>query len=143
MNERRSHRLVDDALATAAQAAREARVPRALAARILAATRPAAAPPPHVRLLDVVLRAAAVAAAFAGVLFLMPMKLEASEFDVRPLVDWNDRVSSTLAAHLPSIDLAQAPWSPDAGGAALPITVAVAAALAGAGLWLMRSERRA
>lgn len=143
MNERPSHRLVDDALAAASREARQTRIPPALRARILAAAQPAAAPPPRVPLLDLVLRFAAVAAAFAGVLFLMPMKLEASEFDVSPFVEWNDRVNSTVAEHLPSIDLAQAPWSQDAGGAALPITAAVAAALAGAGLWLMRSERRA
>jgi hypothetical protein len=107
-------------------------------ARASAATRPAAATP-RGRLVDLVLRAAAVAAAFAAAMFVTPVSIEAAEFDAAPLVEWNARVAESVARHLPALDV------PDAALADVDVTwplAAAAALLVGAGFWFVRGRRR-
>jgi hypothetical protein len=141
MNERRSLDAVDAALDDERRGAPEMQIPPALRARILAATRPARTPAPRGRMLDFVLRAAAVAAAFAAVLLVAPVTLEAAEFDPAPLVDLNARISDSLARHLPEFDAADASLSSVPADSTWPLAL-VAAALIPAGLWLARREGR-
>ena len=137
MSHRRSLDAVDAALEDARRGARSARVPPALRSRILAATAPA----PRGRLVDFVLRAAAVAAAAAAVLLVAPLPLEAAEFDATPLVEWNARIAGSVARSIPAFDASPASVAAiGAGGTAL--LAAAAIVLAGAGLWLVRAERR-
>ncbi len=137
MRHERSLDAVDAALGAAQRGAREASLPPALRARILAA----AAPAPRGRLLDFVLRAAAVAAAVAAVFFVAPVSLEAAEFDTSPLVEWNARITSTVVGTLPSLDVPHATAESIGTTPVWPLALA-AVALAGAGVWLVRRERR-
>ena len=138
MTERRSLDAVDAALENARRDAHAASLPPALRARILGAAAPAT--PPRGRLLDLALRAAAVAAAAAAVFFVAPVSLEAAEFDATPLVEWNARIADSVARRIPALDAAPvSSLSIGAGEAAL--LAAAAVVLAGAGLWLVRAER--
>jgi len=137
MSHRRSLDAVDAALEDARRGARSARVPPALRSRILAATAPA----PRGRLVDFVLRAAAVAAAAAAVLLVAPLPLEAAEFDAAPLVELNARIAETVARNLPALDAGPASIPAIGAGDAWPLAAA-AMLLAIAGVWLVRSERR-
>ena len=133
-------RAVDDALAAARSAAAEAKLPNALRARILAATGRVAQPAPRGRMIDFVLRAAAVAAAILAVMFVMPPPIEAAEFDPAPFLEWNARVGETVAGHLAAIEVT------DAGLAATDPHVAwtlglFALLLVGVGLRFARRER--
>jgi hypothetical protein len=141
VNDRRFEDAVDAALESARRESRESTLPPALRARILAAVRPAAAPEPRGRVIDFVLRAAAVAAAFAAVLLVMPMKLEAAEFDAQPLLDLNDHLATLIADRLPPLDLEATRIPELAGDMAVPLA-GVAVALIGCGLWFLRRERR-
>jgi hypothetical protein len=138
MTHRRSLDAVDAALEEARQGARDSTLPRPLRARILAAAAPA---PPRGRVLDFVLRAAAVAAAAAVVFVVAPVRLDAAEFDPSPLVEWNARLAASVARGLPALD---APREAVATIGAVPAwqLAAAAVALAGAGAWLVRREGR-
>jgi hypothetical protein len=138
MKERHSLDAVDAALEGARRDARAATLPPALRARILAAAAPARAP--RGRLLDLALRAAAVAAAASAVFFVAPVSLEAAEFDTTPLVEWNARIADTVARSIPALD--GAPASVASIGAGEGAFLALAALLlAGAGFWFVRTER--
>jgi hypothetical protein len=140
MTERRSLDAVDAALEEARREAHAAALPAALRDRILAAAH-APAHAPRGRMIDFVLRAAAVAAAAAAVLLVAPVQLEAAEFDATPLVEWNARIADTVARSIPAI---QAPpvFDPAIGSADGWAFAAAGVLLAGAGLWLVRRERR-
>ncbi len=140
MNERPFDDAVDAALESARRAAGETTLPPALRARILAAAEPAAAPEPRGRLIDFVLRAAAVAATMAAVLLVMPNELAAAEFDPRPLLDFNDHIAASIAHRLPPLDLEASRIPQFAGDAALPLA-GVAIALVVCGLIFLRRER--
>jgi hypothetical protein len=131
---------VHAALESARRAAGETTLPPALRARILAAARPAPALEPRGRLIDFVLRAAAVAAAFAAVLLVMPLELEAAEFGAQPLLDLNDELAASIADRLPPLDLEASRIPEFAGDAALPLA-GVAVALVACGLVFLRRER--
>jgi hypothetical protein len=137
MKDRRSLDAVDAALDAARREAAAAKLPAELRARILAAARPVAAPAPRGRLLDFALRAAAVAAAVAAVVFVLPVSLEAAEFDPAPIAALNSRISTSVTEHLPRIDLGDA----ELPGGPLPFAGA-AALLVGAGLLLGRRGGR-
>jgi hypothetical protein len=139
MKRQRSLDAVDAALEAARREAGETSLPPALRARILTAAAPAHAP--RGRLLDLVLRAAAVAAAVAAVFFVAPVSLEAAEFDATPLVEWNARIAESVARSVPAFDAPRASVAAIDSGAVLPLAAA-AVLLAGAGLWVARTERR-
>jgi hypothetical protein len=146
MSDRHRLEAVDAALESARRAAREERLPPALRARILAATRPSASamplsrpPAPRARLVDFVLRTAAVAAVFVVALLAAPVTIEAAELDAKPLVEWNARVADVVAQSLPTLDVADAPEVP--AGWAWPAGAAAAALLA-AGVWWARKDGR-
>lgn len=141
MTGRRFDDAVAAALERARREARESELPPALRARILAAARKTPAPEPRGRVIDFVLRAAAVAAAFASVLLVLPVKLEAAEFDAGPLVELNDRLATSIAGRIPPLDLESTQIPQFTGDAALPLA-GVALALVGCGLWFLRRERR-
>ncbi len=128
---------VDAALESARRETADAALPPALRARILAAARPTAALPPRLRLVDVALRAAAVAAVVAAGLTVMPTSLEASDFDAKPLVEWNARIADAVAERLPRLDVA-----PEIGtDAAWPFAAAAAALVVGGVLLARRGGR--
>ena len=137
MKDRRSLQAVDAALDAARHDAAVAKLPAALRARIVAAALPLERPAPRGRLVDFVLRAAAVAAAIAAVVYVMPESLAAAEFDASPLADLNARISTSVTEHLPQIDLGDA----DVPGGVLPLAGA-AVVLVGAGLLLVRRGSR-
>ena len=139
MNERPSLDAVDAALEGARRDARAAPLPPALRTRILATA--AAARAPRGRMLDLALRAAAVAAAAGAVFFVAPVSLEAAEFDATPLVEWNARIAESVARSVPAFDAPRASVAAIDPGAVLPLAAA-AILLAGAGLWVARAERR-
>jgi hypothetical protein len=141
MSRRRSLDDVDVALEAARRDASTTRLPSALRARILAASRAAAPAPSRGRLLDFALRGAAVAAAFASVLLVAPLSLEAAEIDVRPLGEWNARLADSVARHLPSLD-ADDGFLPDWSRGADWAVAGAAVALVGSGLFLLRQESR-
>jgi len=133
---------VDAALEAARREAGDAKLPPELRARILAATRSSLSrqtAAPRARVLDCVLRAAAVAAVVAAGLLAAPVSLEAAEFDARPLVEWNARLADALSKSIPAIDVAAAPQVPD--GAEWP-AAAAALALVAAGVALARRSGR-
>lgn len=129
---------VDGALAAAAAAAASSPLPSALRARIVAAAAPA---PPRARLLDFVLRAAAVAAVLLAGAWMAPADVLAAESDEGPLriPDWG--VGAPFVARL-----VETPPPPPAepleipGGSA-PLAGAAAILLAGA-LTLTVARRR-
>jgi hypothetical protein len=148
MSDRRPLDAVDAALESARRAAGEARLPPKLRARILAATRSAAsatplarpvAPAPRARLVDLALRAAAVAAVFAAALLVAPVSIEAAEFDAKPLVEWNARFADAVAGSLPVLDVAAATDVP--AGLEWPL-VATSLALVAVGCRLARRDGR-
>jgi hypothetical protein len=139
MKRQRSLDAVDAALEAARREAGETSLPPALRARILTAAAPAHAP--RGRLLDLVLRAVAVAAAVAAVFLVAPVSLEAAEFDATPLVEWNARIAESVARSVPAFDAPRASDAAIDSGAVLPLAAA-AVLLAGAGLWVARAERR-
>jgi hypothetical protein len=137
VKDRRCLDAVDAALDAARRDAASSKLPAALRARIVAATRPVERPAPRGRLVDFVLRAAAVAAAIAAVAYVMPVSLEAAEFDASPLAELNARLSTSVTEQLPRIDLG----GDDLPDAALPLAGA-AILLVGAGLVLVRRGSR-
>lgn len=145
MSERRRHGDVDAALDAARRAAASTRLPPALRARILAATRPAEAPAPapapRTRVIDFVLRGAAVAASIAAVVLVAPLRLSAAEFDANPLAALNERLTTSVAERLPRLDLGTSALPGAAEDAALPLAAA-AAVLVGAGLVAVRRGAR-
>jgi len=130
---------VDAALDAERRAASDARLPPALRARILAATRRAKNPPPRARLVDLALRAAAVAAGVVAGLTLLPTSLEAAEFDAQPLVEWNARLADAVATRLPMLDAVEIPDVPSGGAWS---AAAAAVVLVAAGFALLRREAR-
>lgn len=139
MSERRSLDAVDAALEDARRDAHASSLPAALRARILADAAPA--PAPRGRVVDFVLRAAAVAAAAAVVFVVAPVRLEAAEFDTTPLVEWNARVADTVVRTIPAFDAPRASVAA-IGSATLWPFAAAAVLMTCAGLWLVRTERR-
>jgi len=162
MSDRRRLDAVDDALEAARRGARETTLPPGLRARIVAATRPvvlpatplarpvvlpatplarpvAVPPAPRARLVDLALRAAAVAAVFAAALLVAPVSLEAAEFDAKPLVEWNARIADAVASSLPALDVAATTDVP--AGFEWPL-VAASVALVAVGCRLARRDGR-
>jgi hypothetical protein len=141
VKERRHLDAVDAALDAARREAASAQIPPALRARILAAARLRETEAPRGRLLDFALRAVAVAAGIAAVAVLLPVPLEAAEFDANAFADLNARIAASVSEHLPRLDVGGAAL-PDAADAALPLGVG-AAVLVVAGVLLARRGGRA
>ena len=132
----RSLATTDAALAADAAAALRAVLPSVLRARIVGATRTSRASYPRGRLLEFALRAAAVAAVLVVGWSVVPVSLEAAEFDPRDVSFPSLRGLVPVAVvpeslELPRFaDLADAPDVPDdAPWAAAAVTAAVLLAL--------------
>ena len=130
----------DAALAGAARAAGQAKLPTNLRARILAARGAAAAPPPRGRLLEFALRAAAVAAVLLAGWIVVPGSLEAAEL-APPRIDLGALAPLPAPGGLPRLEsLRDAPDLPE--GAPWTLVGCAAVTLLGGGFAAARGRLR-
>ena len=133
---------VDRSLAVAARDAASSKLPPALRATIVAGSRraAAAAPPPRGRLLDLALRAAAVAAVLVGGAWLIPQPLLADDAVLADLQIPSMGLSEAITARISTLPRLADTEPPDVPGGPAPMAIAAAAFLGGA--WFVTRSRR-